>query len=409
MGFAVLVHLVVTSGPDAGKVFDLTPERKLTIGRGANSDTQINDPRMSRAHCELELVGNAITLRDLSSSSGTLVDGNTVSEKQIEIGQKIQAGDTEFELRQAIVKSNESTMVSGQGPGVDPSTLVNLVGTSINRYHLESVLAVAKSGIVFRAKDAEKERTVAFKVLTPSFTSSEEQRDRFVRAMKTMLPIRHPNIIRIYNAGKSGPYCWAAMEFIDGENLSSLIDKIGIAGMLDWKDVWRVAVNLSRALEHAHQHKIVHRNVTPTNILRRSSDKVCLLGDLVLAKALEGTFAQQVTQPGQLLGELPYQSPERTQVNTSVDERSDLYELGATLYALLTGKPPAEGASLAEIIKNIRGTVPKRPIEFQMSINQNFSDLVMRLLEKQAANRPEGASSVLSDLERIGRYNNLTA
>ena len=405
----MLVHVVVKSGPDAGKIFDLTSERKLTIGRGANSDTQINDPRMSRAHCEVELVGNTITLRDLSSSSGTLVDGKTISEKQIDVGQKIQAGDTEFELRLGVTKSNESTMVSGRGVAVDPNTLVSLVGTSISKYQLESVLAVAKSGVIFRAKDPEKDRIVAFKVLTPSFTSSEEQRDRFVRAMKTMLPIRHPNIIRLYNAGKSGPHCWAAMELVNGENLSSLIEKIGIAGMLDWKEVWKVAVHLGRALEHAHQNKIVHRNVTPTNILRRSTDKVCLLGDLVLAKALEGTFAQQVTQPGQLLGELPYQSPERTQMNADVDERSDLYELGATLYALLTGKPPADGASLAEIIKNIRATVPKRPIEYQMSINQNFSDLVMRLLEKQAANRPESASSVLSDLDRIGRYNNLTA
>ena len=405
----MLVHVVVKSGPDAGKIFDLTSERKLTIGRGANSDTQINDPRMSRAHCELELVGNTITLRDLSSSSGTLVDGKTIAEKQVEVGQKIQAGDTEFELRLGVTKSNESTMVSGRGSTVDPNTLVSLVGTSISKYQLESVLAVAKSGVVFRAKDPEKDRIVAFKVLTPSFTSSEEQRDRFVRAMKTMLPIRHPNIIRIYNAGKSGPHCWAAMELINGENLSSLIEKIGIAGMLDWKEVWKVAVHLSRALEHAHQNKIVHRNVTPTNILRRSTDKVCLLGDLVLAKALEGTFAQQVTQPGQLLGELPYQSPERTQMSAEVDERSDLYELGATLYALLTGKPPADGVSLAEIIKNIRTSEPKRPIEFQMSINQNFSDLVMRLLEKQASNRPESASSVLSDLDRIGRYNSLTA
>ena len=405
----MLVHVVVKSGPDTGKVFDVTCERKLTIGRGANSDTQINDPRMSRAHCEIEIVDNAIVVRDLASSSGTLVDGETISQKQVRAGQKIYAGDTEFELRIGVTKNNDATMVSGRAPTVDPNSLVTMVGTSISKYQLESVLAVAKSGVVFRAKDPEKERTVAFKVLTPGFTSSEEQRDRFVRAMKTMLPIRHPNIVRIYNAGKSGPYCWAAMEFIEGENLTSLIEKIGIAGMLDWKEVWKVAVHLGRALEHAHQNKIVHRNVTPTNILRRSADKVCLLGDLVLAKALEGTLSQQVTQPGQLLGELPYQSPERTQVNATVDERSDLYELGATLYALLTGKPPVEGASLAEIIKNIRATTPKQPMDYQMSINQNFSDLVMRLLHKQPTDRPESATSVLSDLDRIGRYNNLTA
>ena len=405
----MLIQVIVKSGSESGKVFEVTPDRKLTIGRGANSDTQINDPRMSRAHCELEIINNAIVLRDLSSSAGTLVDGETISEKTIQVGQRIQAGDTEFELRHGVSKNNDATMMSGGSAAVDPNSLVSLVGSSINKYHLESVLAIAKSGVVFRAKDPEKDRVVAFKVLTPNFTSSEEQRDRFVRAMRTMLPVRHPNIVRIYNAGKSGPHCWAAMELIDGENLSRLIEKIGVAGMLDWKEVWRIAVHLGRALEHAHENKIVHRNVTPTNILRRSADKVCLLGDLVLAKALEGTLAQQVTQPGQLLGELPYQSPERTQVNSTVDERSDLYELGATLYALLTGKPPAEGVSLAEIIKNVRSAEPRKPSEYQMSINQNFSDLVMRLLEKQPSDRPESATAVLNDLERIGKYNNLSA
>lgn len=402
-------QLVVKTGPDAGKTFEITPAKKLVIGRGSTSDTQINDPRMSRAHCEIELVGSQVILRDLGSACGTLVDGQTIQQAALAKGQLIQAGDTEFELRSVVSREDQATMVSGGRAASDPSTLASLVGTKLNTIQLESVLNVAKSGVIFRAVDTEKDRQVACKVFLPGLTVDDQQRERFIRAMKTMLPIRHPNIVRLYSAGKSGTYCWAAMELIEGENLKSLIDKIGIAGMLDWKEVWRVAVHLGRALEHAHAQQIIHRNVTPTNILRRSKDKVCLLGDLVLAKALEGTLAQQVTQAGQLLGELPYQSPERTQVDVVVDERSDLYELGATLYALLTGRAPGEGKSLAEIIKNIRTAVPKRPTEFQLSINQNFSDAVMRLIEKQPEHRYESATALLNDLERIGRYHSLTA
>ena len=134
-------------------------------------------------------------------------------------------------------------------------------------------------------------------------------------------------------------------------------------------------------------HKIIHRNVTPANILQRSADKVCLLGDLMLAKGLEGTLAQQVTQPGQLVGDLPYMSPERTQTEGSVDCRSDLYGLGATLYALLAGRPPVEGSSLAELVSNVRKTKPASPTTFQLSINEKFSDLVMHLLEKRPEDR----------------------
>ena len=73
-----------------------------------------------------------------------------------------------------------------------------------------------------------------------------------MRAMKTMLPIRHPNIVRLYNAGKKGPFCWAAMEFIEGESLTKVIERIGIQGMLDWREVFRVALQIGRALQEAH-------------------------------------------------------------------------------------------------------------------------------------------------------------
>ena len=128
--------------------------------------------------------------------------------------------------------------------------------------------------------------------------------ERFVRAMKTMMPIRHKNIVRLYYAGKKGPLCWAAMEYIDGENLAQVISRIGVRGMLDWKEVFRVAVDVCRALDESHRQKILHRNVTPNNILRRNSDKTCLLADLMLAKALEGTLAKQVTQPGQMIARI---------------------------------------------------------------------------------------------------------
>ena len=261
--------------------------------------------------------------------------------------------------------------------------------------------------MVFKARDDQKNREAALKVLTPQFSRSEEQRQRFVRAMKTMLPIKDPYIVRLYGAGITGPYCWAAMEYIDGENLSQLIDRIGIDNMLDWKEVWHVAVNIGMALKTASEHKIVHRNVTPTNILRRSADHVCLLGDLMLAKALEGKFAQEVTQAGQIVGEVPYMAPERTKSDTVVDIRSDMYGLGATCYALLTGRPPVDGLSLPELIDNIRSQRPAPPKQFQLSINEMFQDVIMRLLEKNPERRFEDPGHLLKELIRIGKYNGL--
>ena len=152
---------------------------------------------------------------------------------------------------------------------------------------------------------------------------------RFIRAMKTMLPIKHENIVALYNAGKAGRYAWVAMEYVDGESLTQVIQRIGAAGMLDWQNAFRVAVHIGRALECADEHKIIHRNIMPANILL-THDKIAKLGDLMFAKALEGTAAEQITRPGQLVGELAYMSPERTRGTSDIDGRSDLYGLGAT-------------------------------------------------------------------------------
>jgi len=227
--------------------------------------------------------------------------------------------------------------------------------------------------------------------------------------MKTMITVRHPNLVELYAAGITDGYCWAAMEFVDGESLTKVIERIGIAGMLDWHETFRVAVHVARALAVAAEHKIIHRNVTPQNILRRSSDKVTKLGDLMLAKALEGALAQQVTQPGELLGELPYMSPERTlgDPDAPVDCRSDIYELGATLYALLTGRPPFEGPSLPKLVKDIREVRPKSPRSYHMAIPEAFEDVVLKMLAKRPGDRYATPGRLLADLESAGRYHRI--
>jgi serine/threonine protein kinase len=225
--------------------------------------------------------------------------------------------------------------------------------------------------------------------------------------MKTMLPIKDDRIINLYNAGKNGPYCWLAMEYIEGENLAQMIERTGIEGMIDWKKVWRVAVDVGRALHTGYENKIIHRNVTPTNIIRRKSDEVCLLGDFMLAKALEGTMVQQVTQPGQILGDIPYLAPERTRADAEVDTRSDLYGLGATCYALLTGRPPVGGDSLTEMIKNVREQKPEPPKRYQLAVNDLFQDVVMKMIAKDPADRFQSPSDLIKELVRIGKYQGL--
>lgn len=130
------------------------------------------------------------------------------------------------------------------------------------------------------------------------------------------------------------------MEHVDGENLMKVSDRVGIAGMLDWKVCWKVAFDIASALPAAYEQKVVHRTVTPANIIRRTSDKSWPLGDLMLAKTLEGSLAVNLTTAGQIVGNLAYLPPESTGGDVPVDWRAEISGLGSTHYALLIGRPP---------------------------------------------------------------------
>jgi serine/threonine protein kinase len=403
--------IIIVSGPDKGRAFSLQPGTTFQIGRSQATATKLTDPSVSRVHCEIEYDGERAMLVNISNN-GTLVNGKAATQQDLRHGDVIRVGGTECRFQRADVEDAETVLqpspnLSGTRP-VLPEQLASLPGHTLAHYQIESVIARGQSGMVFKATDTRDDQTVALKVLQPEFSRDDAEMQRFVRAMKTTLPLRHPNIITLLGAGRTGALCWVAMEYVEGESMAQVIQRIGVAGMLDWKYGFRVAVHIARALEYAHSQSIVHRNVTPTNILWRNADKMVLLGDLILAKALEGTLAQQVTRPGELIGDIAYMSPERTRGTTDIDGRADIYGLGATVYALIAGRPPFGGSSLPELITKIRNSEPEKPKKYQMSIPDLFQGTVLKMLAKRPEERFQTAKELLSDLERVGRFAGVT-
>jgi serine/threonine protein kinase len=348
-------------------------------------------------------------------SGGTLVNGKPVQRQALKLGDVVQVGDTQLRLQMGDFPLGVALAAVQQAPapaaaaGADPNKLESLVGLTLAHFQIGPVIGHGHIGMVFNATDANDQRPVALKVLMPEFSKNDEEMQRFVRGMKTTLPLKHPNLVRLYGAGKTGPYCWIAMEHVAGENLKQVIGRIGVAGMLDWKHAYRAAVQVGRALAYAHDQGIVHRNVTPTNILRDSTGQTVKLGDLMLAKALEETGSAQITRPGELVGDVEYMSPERTRGETAADPRGDLYGLGATVYALLTGHAPGAGQTLVEKVTRIRQVVPDKPTKYQLSIPATFEGVVMKLLAKAPADRFPTAADMVKELERVGKYAGVTA
>lgn len=265
-------------------------------------------------------------------------------------------------------------------------------------------MARGQSGLVFGGTDERDGQEVAIKVLWPYLAQRDEEVQRIFRAARTMYTLRHPHVITLRQAGRSGPYLWFAMDFIDGESLTQVIDRIGVAGMVDWRYALRVAFHIGDALRFAHAHSVVHRNITPQNVMVRTADKHALLGDLALAKALEGSQAQQITRPGEVLGDVRYMSPERLAGVEPIDERSDIYSLGAMLYALLTGRPPFAGASIIDTITLVRTASPVPPKKYQMAVSDQFEGVVLKMLAKRPEERYQSANELLAHLERAAKF-----
>lgn len=396
----------VVAGPDVDRTFLLEEGTGQILGRSQDARYRLTDPHCSRMHCELRCEGDRVTVLDNGSASGTFVNGQRIEEKVLKPGDLLKLGETTLRLEVAGM-GEASTIGPDRKADLDPRAveeLSELSGRSLAHYEIGQVLGRSDTGLVFRATDQNDGRTVALKVMPPSFSEDEAEMQRFVRAMKTMLPLEHPNLVRVYAAGKNGPYCWIAMELVEGESLTKVIARIGVAGMLDWQYAFRVAVHIGRALQYAHEQHIIHRNIMPANILIRAEDKVAKLGDLMLAKAMEGALAKQITKPGELLGDVHYMSPERARGSSEIDHRSDLYSLGATVYAVLTGKPPFVGSTLIDTIQKIRTAEPAKPRTVQMGINSAFEGAVLKLLAKEPASRYQSAAELVAELERIATF-----
>jgi serine/threonine protein kinase len=381
--------LKIADGPDP-QTFDLPSNRPFVVGRGQDSDTRIKDGALSRKHFQIEIIEGLIMVKDLGSSSGTFVNGEQIQTSMIDANDLIGAGDSRFKL--VVQRPNDINQWQGQ---------------RIGDYLLQEVIAKGQYGTIYKSSDEKQNRTVAIKIFHPGIARSEERRDRFVRAMKTMLPIKDEHIVETYEAGRIGHFCWVAMEHLEGAGLDKLIESLGFEGKLMWQEVWRSVVHITRALHVGYKKNTVHRNVTPNNIVRRNVDKVCKLGDFMFAKAIEGNLAYDVTTPGKIVGSLHYLAPERVEPDGEIDTRTDMYGLAATAYALLTGEPPATGKNPLEIVKSIREQPPTPIGELVHGIDQDFAAVLMKMLAKNPDERFAKPELLLIELEKIGKANSL--
>jgi serine/threonine protein kinase len=269
-----------------------------------------------------------------------------------------------------------------------------LPGARLGKYEILAHIATGGMGAVYKALDVDLGRTVALKVLIHDRATNPVQQERFRREARHAARLNHKNIVTLYEYGQVGGTFFLAMEFIEGTDLESYINRKGALN----PDLARYfAIQAARALEHAHSQGIVHRDIKPSNfLLQRNKERwIVKLTDLGLAWAAENANFR-VTRAGSTVGTVDYLSPEQARDSSSVDIRSDLYSLGCTLYHMLAGHPPFGQGGLGErIYKHLASNPPDL-----RDINPQVTDGLWMVLRKLMAKRPEDRYQTPTELKR---------
>lgn len=402
-------RLLVIDGADHGRSFPLHGDGVVTIGNShRHADICLHDLYVRRVHCQLEVQGDRVVARASESNAGMTVNGQAAAEQELRLGDVLRVGNTHLRLEEADPDETPEEAPETEvkdfppAPPLPAGRLAELTDHLLAHYEIGPVLGHGHGGVVFRARDRKGGHMVALKVLFPEFPKDAGEMQGFAAAMRTVLPLRHPNLVTLYNAGRTAPYCWLALEYVEGESLAQALERMsGVPGKLGWKHALRLGIHVGRGLEFVHRHRLLHGNVTPHNVLVRLSDKTAKLSDLMLARAIEGSALQAATLEKKLLAELPYLAPEQADPDAYVDSLADLYGLGAVIYARITGRPPFRGASPEETIARIHEAPLVRPRQVQPAVPEALDVAVGKMLARRQEERYQTAADLVAELERI--------
>ncbi len=258
-------------------------------------------------------------------------------------------------------------------------------------------------GIVYEARVLASGDRIALKILPPSLTLTERALARFLREGRIMARVRHPDIVAFVDQGTKGRLHWFAMEFVDGVTLEERLH----VGPLPVQKACAIAAAIGRALQFAHDHGVVHRDIKPGNVMLRTADESTddrpriAITDFGLARE---TGTGSMTESGAIVGTPMFMAPEVVLGGTqAASTLADVYSLGATLYALVTGKPPFDGPTAQSVLKAVTEREPRPARSLRSDLPEAVHAIIGKAMARDASHRYGSALEFAEDLERFLR------
>ncbi|MBR5272969.1 MAG: Stk1 family PASTA domain-containing Ser/Thr kinase [Clostridia bacterium] len=268
----------------------------------------------------------------------------------------------------------------------------NYVGKTLNGcYEIQEIIGVGGMAVVYKAYDNMSQKTVAIKVMKDEFLADEDFRRRFKNESKAVALLSHPNIVKVYDVSFGDKLQYMVMEYIDGISLKEYIEQ---QGKLTYKETVHFTTQILKAMQHAHDKGIVHRDIKPQNImlLHNGTIKVTDFGIARFSRS------ETKTMTGKAIGSVHYISPEQARGETT-DERADIYSVGVMLYEMLTGQVPFQSDNAVSVAIMQLQADAKKPTELNPDIPPALEEITMKAMKKNPAERYSSASEMLADFK----------
>ena len=261
------------------------------------------------------------------------------------------------------------------------------------RYEIREIIGVGGMAVVYKAYDNIDDRIVAIKILKEEFLANEEFRRRFKNEAKAIAVLSHPNIVKVYDVSFGDRLQYIVMEYIEGITLKEYIEQQKV---INWKEAVHFVTQILKALQHAHDKGIVHRDIKPQNIMLLQ-DGTIKVSDFGIARFSRGDTR---TMTESAIGSVHYISPEQARGEIT-DDKADIYSVGVVMYEMLTGQLPFQSDSAVSVAIMQLQQEAKRPREINPDIPLGLEQITLRAMQKNAKDRYQSAAEMLMDLDEF--------